>query len=197
MQLWQNAQRKCWNFALLLTYLIEKREVRTTIRTFFLCWNNYRVLFSGRFVPGFHETIAALSAFTLWPLPAQTSTSRNDSFSPALLQGFQLSTAGKKFSKRSFWLELFAAFCCWLFYRNISGTILDLVLVVQFIVLAVIDWDYLIVEIGFFRNGHSFTHLRILSFPIYGLIRGCLRLFYLSQKILPNSLGSGDLGSLG
>lgn len=118
----------------------------------------------------------------------------------ALLQGFQCIHCRQKFSKRSFWLELFCGLLCWLFLQEYQwDNLWTLFWLFSSLVLAVIDWDYLIVEMRiFFATGILLLISGFFLFPIYWThpLAVC-GLFYLSQKILPNSLGSGDLWVVG
>lgn len=114
----------------------------------------------------------------------------------SLRQGFRCRHCHKKFSARSFWLELFCGVLFVLFLAEVNGVQLwQLFWLLSTLVLAVIDWDHFIVEKKIF----FFTSLILLgggallfSFHWKQPLMVCA-LYYCSQKILPNSLGLGDL----
>lgn len=114
----------------------------------------------------------------------------------SLRQSFRCNHCHKKFSPRSFWLELFCGILFVIFLKEINGLQLwQLFWLLSSLVLAVIDWDSFIVEEKIF----CFTSFILVGSGI-GLVPFhwkqplivCL-LYYFSQKILPNSLGLGDL----
>lgn len=114
----------------------------------------------------------------------------------SLRQGFRCSHCHKKFSARSFWLELFCGVLFVLFLAEINGVQLwQLFWLLSTLILAVIDWDHFIVEEKIF----FFTSLILLGSGVWLFsvhwkqpLMVCA-LYYFSQKILPNSLGMGDL----
>ncbi|MBM7712250.1 prepilin peptidase [Enterococcus xiangfangensis] len=118
----------------------------------------------------------------------------------ALRQKFHCSYCQQKFSPRSFGLEFFCGILCLIFLQDFQWLKLwQLFWLLSSLILAVIDWDHLIVEQTIFWSTGS---LLLLSgcwlVPIHWqhpLI--IFSLFYLSQKILPNSLGLGDLWMIG
>ncbi|MBO0455011.1 prepilin peptidase [Candidatus Enterococcus murrayae] len=118
----------------------------------------------------------------------------------ALCQRFRCTHCQQKFSTRSFWLELFCGMLFLIFLRDFQWLHLwRLFWLLSALVLAVIDWDQLIVEMRiFWATGLILLISGCFLFQIYWtnplIICG---LFYLSQKILPNSLGLGDLWVIG
>lgn len=118
----------------------------------------------------------------------------------ALRQNFHCTYCRQKFSTRSFWLELFCGLLFLIFLQNFTWIKLwQLFWVLSSLVLAIIDWDFLIVEMSIFWSTGiilliSGTFLFQLSWTQPLII---CALFYLSQKILPNSLGLGDLWIIG
>lgn len=118
----------------------------------------------------------------------------------ALRQKFHCTHCQQRFSTRSFWLELFCGFLFWLFLQSFQWIkIWQLIWLLTSLVLAVIDWDHLIVEMRIFYTSALFL---LISAPFLMQIHWAqpvivCGLFYLSQKILPNSLGLGDLWVIG
>ena len=118
----------------------------------------------------------------------------------ALHQRFVCRYCHQKFSTRSFWLEFF---CGLLFYHFLHDfhwlNLWYLFWLLSSLVLALIDWDQLIVEMRIFLlTGIPLLISAMLLLPLHWLqpiIVGLL--FYLSQKILPNSFGLGDLWIIG
>lgn len=113
---------------------------------------------------------------------------------------FRCTQCHQPFPARSFWIELGCGILFAIFLPNFQwGALWQLFWLLSTLVLAVIDWDYLIVEMRIFYctggllllSGAYLFHLNWL----HPLIIGAL--FYLSQKILPNSLGLGDLWVIG
>lgn len=118
----------------------------------------------------------------------------------ALRQGFRCTHCQQKISPRSFWLELFCGSLFWVFLQNFDWLDLwQLFWLLSSLVLAVIDWDHMIVEMRiFWSTGILLLISGALLVPLYWvqpLVVGAI--FYLSQKILPNSLGLGDLWVIG
>lgn len=118
----------------------------------------------------------------------------------ALRQKFHCSHCQQPFSSRSFWLELICGILFWLFLRDFHWLLCwQLFWLLSSLVLAVIDWDHLIVEMRIFLStGMILLISGLFLVPIYWLhplIVGSG--FFLSQKIFPNSLGLGDLWVIG
>ena len=118
----------------------------------------------------------------------------------AVYQRFRCTQCHQPFTPRSFWIELICGILFTIFLPNGQWiAIWQLFWLLSALVLAVIDWDYLIVEMRIF---YSTGGLLLLSGAylfqlnwLHPLIIGAL--YYLSQKILPNSLGLGDLWVIG
>ncbi|MGX7205284.1 prepilin peptidase [Enterococcus pingfangensis] len=118
----------------------------------------------------------------------------------ALRQKFRCSYCQQKFSPRSFGLELFCGVLCLIFLQDFQWLKLwHLFWLLSTVVLAVIDWDHLIVESKiFWSTGLLLLLSGFLLVPIHWLQPLIIcSFFYLSQKILPNSLGLGDLWVVG
>jgi len=118
----------------------------------------------------------------------------------ALRQRFHCAHCQQKFSARSFWLELFCGLLFLIFLQELHWINLwRLLWLLSALALAVIDWDHLIVEMRiFFSTGMILFVSGAVLFQLnwtQPLIIGGL--FYLSQKILPNSLGLGDFWVIG
>ena len=95
----------------------------------------------------------------------------------ALKQRFHCTHCQQRFSARSFWLELFCGILFVIFLQDLDWKSLWQVFwLLSSLVLAVIDWDHMIVEMRIFLG---------------------TGVFFFSQKILPDSLGLGDLWVIG
>lgn len=119
----------------------------------------------------------------------------------AMIQCFHCRHCHQRFSARSFGLEFF---CGMLFYWCMPTfqwfNLWKLIWLMSTLVLAVIDWEFLIVEMRIFFLSGIFlfiTGLFLLPIIYWSQPLVVIALFYLSQKILPNSLGLGDLWVLG
>lgn len=118
----------------------------------------------------------------------------------ALKQRFYCTHCQQRFSTRSFWLELFCGILFVIFLQDFRWIELWQVFwLLSSLVLAVIDWDYQIVEMRiFWGTGVVLLVSGTFLFQPYWhqplIVCG---LYYFSQKILPNSLGLGDLWIIG
>lgn len=118
----------------------------------------------------------------------------------ALRQRFYCTHCHEKFPTRSFWLELFCGIFFLVFLQDFNWINLwQLFWLLSSLVLAVIDWDHYIVEMRIFSStgvillvsgAYLFHPYWLHPLIVFGL-------FFLSQKILPNSLGLGDLWVIG
>lgn len=117
----------------------------------------------------------------------------------ALKQRFYCTHCQQRFSTRSFWLELFCGILFVIFLQDFRWIELWQVFwLLSSLVLAVIDWDYQIVEMRIFGNRRRL--IGQWNFSISSLLAStidCLRVVLLQPKILPNSLGLGDLWVIG
>ncbi|MFC4772622.1 prepilin peptidase [Enterococcus hermanniensis] len=119
----------------------------------------------------------------------------------AIFQCFRCTHCLQRFSARSFGLELFCGILfCWCMPEFQWFNLWKLLWLLSTLVLAVIDWEFFIVEMRIFLLSGIFLFITALFLlpniywwqPLYAIV-----IFFFSQKILPNSLGLGDLWIIG
>lgn len=118
----------------------------------------------------------------------------------ALKQRFHCTHCQQRFSARSFWLELFCGILFVIFLQDLDWKSLWQVFwLLSSLVLAVIDWDHMIVEMRIFGGTGVILLISgaVLFHPHWFQPLIVCGVFFFSQKILPDSLGLGDLWVIG